>query len=183
LIYVTLILATVILTPAQSPKQPNQLSKQLRLMVKTDHLTYRMSDTLQIETQVMNAGNQDAYIWTGDLCWNPARGLSMQLVAANGFLAKGDLFLDCVPPPPKAGDVYQFIKLEPGAFHGRSDTLKVSELVDKPGSYDLSVTFSSFLSRKFIEEFYARDPISKLPVWTKQEPILKAQPVKLTIIP
>jgi hypothetical protein len=46
------------------------------------------------------------------LCWNIARGLSMYLIAPDGSPAHGDFLFDCVPPPPKEGNVYAFIGLE-----------------------------------------------------------------------
>jgi hypothetical protein len=61
------------------------------------------------------------YIWEWDLCWNFARGLSMYLTTADGTPVRGDFLFDCVPPPPKEGNVYAFIKLEPGRFYGIAD--------------------------------------------------------------
>jgi hypothetical protein len=117
------------------------------------------------------------------MCWNPARGLSLRITAPDGSLAHGNILLDCVPPPPRKGDVYAFLKLEPQNFHGRLSTFKVSDLVNKPGEYDIEATFNSSLSEDFIEEFYSREPISKLPLWTMEKPTVTARQIHITVKP
>jgi len=93
-----------------------------------------------METQLLNTGNEDVCIWEWDLCWNFARGLSMYFTTADGTPVQGNFLFDCVPPPPKEGNVYAFIKLEPGRFYGIADEIKVTDVVSKPGEYDISVT-------------------------------------------
>ena len=85
IVLVYLIIAAM---PSVVAAQVNKVEKQsaptLELTVKTDQQTYRMSDKIRMETQLLNAGNEDVYIWEWDLCWNPARGLSMYLTASDG---------------------------------------------------------------------------------------------------
>jgi hypothetical protein len=100
----------------------------------------------------------------------------------------GDFLLDCVPPPPKPGNVYQFIKIGSGELHGRTDTFKVKDLINKPGEFDIEVTFnsfisSSFISSSFIQKFLVNDPIAKLPVWTMEQPTITASRVHVVINP
>jgi hypothetical protein len=98
---------------AQVNKEDKPASSALQLTVRTDKKTYRMSDKVRMETQLLNTGNEDVYIWEWDLCWNFARGLSMYFTTADGTPVQGNFLFDCVPPPPKEGNVYAFIKLEP----------------------------------------------------------------------
>jgi len=151
------------------------------LTVSTDRQTYRMSETIKMKTRLLNTGNEDVYIWGWDLCWNPARGLSMYVKTPDGSAVHGDFLFDCVPPPPKEGNVYQFVKLAPGRFYGLADDIKVSDIVSKPGEYDIDVTYNSFISRSFIKEFLAHDPISKFPVWTMEEPTITAPRIHITV--
>lgn len=123
-------------------------SPTLQLTVRTDRHTYRMSDKVRMETQLLNTGNEDVYIWEWDLCWNFARGLSMYLTTPDGTPVQGDLLFDCVPTPPKEGKVYAFVKLEPGRFYGIADEIKVTDVVSKAGEYDISVTYNSSISRQ-----------------------------------
>ena len=155
----------------------------LQLTVRTDQHTYRMSDKIRMETQLLNTGNEDVYIWEWDLCWNFARGLSMYLTTPDGTPVQGDFLFDCVPPPPKEGNVYAFIKLEPGRFYGIADEIKVTDIVSKPGEYDIVVNYSSSISRSFIKEFLKHDPISTLPLWTMEQPAIKAPRVRIIIKP
>jgi hypothetical protein len=38
----------------------------------------------------------------------------------------------------------------------------VTDVVSKPGEYDIKVTYNSFISGDFIKKFLGHDPISKL---------------------
>jgi hypothetical protein len=156
-------------------------SQQLELALKADRDSYRLSDTLHLETRVTNVGQSDVYIWEWDMCWNLARGLTMRIVDAQGKDVQGRVLLDCVPPPPRQKDVYQFFKLAQGDFHGRAEAFALSDLVNGPGDYDISATFSGSLSSKWIAEFLGRDPIAKLPLWTMDKPRLASNRVHITV--
>ena len=170
-----------ILSVAQSTS--NQ-SPSLKLSVRTDRQVYRLSEEMILETQVLNVGPRDVYIWESDLCWNPARGFSMYITATKGGSpVSSNVLLDCLPPPPQTGDAYQFIKIKPREFHGTWDALKIKDFVNKPGEYDIEVTFNSFLSDTFIHKYFAGDPIAKLPLWTNDKPPLTAPLVHIVVKP
>jgi len=160
---------------------PSAALPQLLLGLKADRDTYRLSDTLHLETRLTNVGESDVYLWQWDLCWNPARGLTMRVVDSQGKDVQGRVLLDCVPPPPRRGDVYQFFKLARGNFHGRAENFMVSDLVNGPGEYELCATYSSFLSSDWIAEFLAKDPIGKLPLWTMDQPPLVSNRVHIIV--
>ena len=65
----------------------------LELAVRTDRQTYRMSEKIRMEAQLLNTGKEDVYIWDWDLCWNLARGLSMYVTKPDGKAVHGDFFL------------------------------------------------------------------------------------------
>jgi hypothetical protein len=178
-----LMIATVAVPVASQSKELKQAHPVLELTVSTDRSVYRMADTLNLQTQLLNSSDGDVYIWSRDMCWNPVRGFSLRITAPDGSLAHGDILLDCVPPPPRKGDVYAFLKLEPQNFHGRASTFKVSDLVNKPGEYDIEATFNSFLSETTIVEFYSSEPISKLPLWTMEKPTVTARRIHITVKP
>ena|ERR1700739_4038322 len=168
---------------AQVSKVDKPASPVIQLTVRTNQQTYRMSDKIRMETQLLNTGNEDVYIWEWDLCWNFARGLSMHLTTPDGTPVQGDFLFDCVPPPPKEGNVYAFIKLEPGRFYGIANEIKVADVVSKPGEYDISVTYHSSISRSFIKKFLKNDPISTLPVWTMEEPTVETPKMRIIVQP
>jgi hypothetical protein len=85
----------------------------------------------------------------------------MYLSTPDGSPVHGDFLFDCVPPPAKEGDVYSFIKLAPARFYGVADEIKVTDVVNKPGEYDIKVTYNSFSSSKFIKRFLSHDPTQK----------------------
>lgn len=183
-LFVYLIIATMAsAVAAQVNKAEKPAAPVLELAVRTDQQTYRMSDKIRMETRLLNTGNEDVYIWDWDLCWNPARGLSMYLTTPDGSPVHGDFLFDCVPPPPKEGNVYAFIKLEPGRFYGIADEIKVTDVVSKPGEYEISVTYNSFISSRSIKDSLKHDPISKLPVWTMERPTINAPRVHIVVKP
>ena len=184
-IFVLLYLTIAAMTSAvgQSNTVPTPDRAALRLAVRTDRQIYRMSDKIKIETQLLNVGREDVYIWDWDLCWNPARGLSMYVTTPNGAAVHGNFLFDCLPPPPAEGHVYAFIKLEPGRFYGIADEVKVTDVVSKPGQYNIDVTYNSFISRSWINEFLSHDPIAKLPLWTMEQPTIKAHLLRIVVQP
>jgi hypothetical protein len=155
----------------------------LELVLRADRKVYRMSDTLRLETQLRNIGEKDVYIWEWDMCWNPARGLSMRIIGADGKYVQSRVLLDCVPPPPRSGDPYQFVKLAPETFYGHAEGFKLSDLVNKPGEYDFFATFSSFLSSQWVAEGFGNDPISKLLLWTMERPVITSKRIHITVNP
>ena len=65
---------------ARVNKADKPASPTLQLTVRTDQLTYRASDKVRMETQLLNTGNEDVHIWEWDLCRNFARGFRRHLV-------------------------------------------------------------------------------------------------------
>ncbi len=175
-----LILLSSAAAQAHSSAEVTPPRSTLQLTLKADQ-SFRMSDMLRLETRLANVGNEDVYIWEWDMCWNPARGLSMHITEHHGNTVESRVLLDCVPPPPRQGDVYQFIKLAPNAFYGHSEQIRVSDLVNGPGDYDVTVTFNSFLAADFIAKHYTSDPISKLPLWTMESPTLTSNRIHITV--
>jgi hypothetical protein len=95
---------------ARTPN-PTSAHSTLQLILNTEHDLYRISDTLQMETRLANFGDKDVYIWEQDMCWNPAHGLSMRITTSAEKDVQSPFLLDCLPPPPREGDVYQFVKI------------------------------------------------------------------------
>ena|ERR1035438_7727862 len=158
-------------------------ASSLKLEIRTDRRAYRMSEEIVIETQLSNIGASDVYVWNWDFCWNLARGFSLYIKAKDGRPVQSQVLLDCLPPPPKADTPYQFIRIARREFHGTTDTFKVKDFINKPGEYYIEVTFNSFLSRDFIQEYFVNDPIAKLPLWTMDNPTVTAPPIHIVVNP
>jgi hypothetical protein len=79
--------------------------------------------------------------------------------------------------------VYQFFKIEPNRFYGLAEDFKISDLVNGPGEYNISATFSSFLSSKWIAEFFGKEPIGKLPLWTVEQPPVNSNRIHIAVKP
>ena len=156
----------------------NSPSPKLELSLRTDRTSYSMTDKMHIEVQLTNIGNTDVYVWSWIFCWGQGPSLSIRALnnagqwvqPASGFL------LDCVPPPPKANDPTQFIKIEPGRFYGLAEDFPLKDLMDGPGQRTLIVKLGGTLSRDFITGLGYPD----LPYWTSEDRPLTAR-VRLTV--
>lgn len=155
----------------------------LRLSVRVDGHSYQMGDILTLEAQLTNVSDDALFLNEWDLCWNFARGLVLRVIDSRGSDVRTDVLLDCVPPPPRAGDVYRFVKIDSGRFYGSVTEFRIRDLVNQPGEYNLDVKFESSLSAKWVSEFLRNDPISKLPLWTIEKPPLKAPRIHITVMP
>jgi hypothetical protein len=180
-IIAVVLFAAVIPQAGESSDSTSERITKVELTLKAEHDIYRMSDTLQMETRLSNSGSKDVYIWEKDMCWNPARGLSMRITTSAGRYVQSPALLDCLRPPPVAGDVYQFVKIAPRTFYGHVHRFKVSDLVDKPGEYTVFATFNSFLSAHFIAETFQREPIGKL--WTTDIPPITSNRIHIRVRP
>jgi hypothetical protein len=107
----------------------------------------------------------------------------MEIIGADGKDIASPFLPDCLPPPPRQGDAYQFIKLSPGRFYGLAEDIKISELVNRPGEYDVLATFSSFLSSNWIAEYLGNQPIAKLPLWTREQPTVSSNRIHISVKP
>ena len=154
------VFACIVIHLGSYPLRAQSRSVALALTLNADRITYKMSDTLHLEIRLTNIGSEDVYLWDQDMCWNPARGLSMRVMIPDGKEVQSPILLDCLPPPPRQGDSYQFLRIAPHAFYGQVYRFKVAELVNKPGEYTIHATFSSFLSASFIAETLSHDPTS-----------------------
>jgi hypothetical protein len=153
----------------------------LKLSVDTDRSTYRIADTMMLRASLTNIGSADVYLWHWDLCWG-ASGLSMQIVhRSTGQPVQSQFLLDCVPPPPKKGDVYAFTRLHPGEFMGLEARFKLSDFVNKAGEYDVHVQFRSSLNDTQLNTYLSGDPIVGKYVWTRGDGVITAPVVRIAV--
>lgn len=166
-----------------TPDASNPTALPLQLSVRVDRLTYRMSDSMKMETQITNVGHDDVYLYEGSLCYNFARWLRLSVFDAKGTYVQTHFLIDCLPSTPQRGNVYQFVKVEPGRFYGIADDSPIRDLVNEPGEYDMDVSYESCISAEWISKFFGKEPISKLPLWTMEKPILKANRIHFRVVP
>ena len=169
--------------PPSSPKPSEPVVLPLQLSVRVDRQTYRMSDSMKMETQITNIGHDDVYLYEWSLCYNFARWLRLSVFDAKGTYVQTHFLTDCVPPPPQPGDIYQFVRVAPGKFYGIALESPIRDLVNEPGEYYMDVSYESCISAEWISEFFAKEPISKLPLWTMEKPILKANRIHIKVVP
>lgn len=158
-------------------------SLRLSLTIRAERQEYRMSDSVPVEVQLTNTGSRTLYLFD-DVCWNPGNFLTMHVFAPDGKEVSGKLeFLrDCLPPPPSRNDTSRFFRLEPDTFYGVIEKFTVQELVPGPGDYEVVVYYEAALSGASITK-YGGEKIANLPIWTKDQPLLRSNRLHVTIKP
>ena len=156
---------------------------RLSLSIRADQRAYRMSDPVRLETQLTNTGGDTIYLFS-DVCWNPGNFLTIHVFDARGKEVSGhsDFLRDCLPPPPAPNDTTRFFKLEPGTFYGVVEKFDTRELVPGPGEYTMVAHYVSGISKEWISK-YGGDQVAALPIWTREQPQLRSNRLRLAVKP
>lgn len=166
-------------THAEGSRRPLRLS----LAIRADQQAYGMADVVPLSTQFTNVGEGTLYLFD-DVCWNPGNFLTIHVFTAGGkeVSGKSDFLRDCLPPPPSKNDTTRFLKLDPDSFYGVIEKFSVRELVPGPGEYDIVVYYEAALSSDSIRR-YGGDKIATLPIWTRDQPLLTSNRLRITVKP
>lgn len=142
-----------------------------------------MSELVPLEVQLTNMGTGDLYLFD-DICWNPGNFLTMQVFSTDGKEVSPPLeyLRDCLPGPPRRNDISRFFRLEPKTFYGVIENFIVRELVVEPGEYDIVVHYKAALSADWIKK-YGGTKIADLPIWTREQPQLGSNRLRISIMP
>jgi hypothetical protein len=170
--------STQLATPNGEPPR-----HQLTLSVRAMRQVYRLGDKIEFESRLTNTGKVDVYLFD-DLCTGFADGLGLSVYDSAGKEVPrvSDAYLgflpDCIPPPPKPGDMSQFLRLPLGHFYGHTISLKIQDFARKPGEYDFVFEYHPFISASLLAE----SGFPKVSFWTSEEKPLKCR-VRVKVIP
>ena len=186
---VCLLVALVSLCSAQQARNekrspsPHDSSLRLSLTIRADRQVYSLSDAVPLEVQLTNTGPSTLYLFD-DVCFNPGNFLTFEVFTTSGKEVSVPItFLrDCLPPPPRRNDTSSFFRLEPQSFYGVIEKYAVRELVAEPGEYDVVVHYEAALSTDWIAK-YGGAKIVALPVWTREQPVLTSNRLRLSVKP
>jgi hypothetical protein len=179
------ILTLLLLLPATVPgngERSHATSRdetlRLTLSVTTSQHEYRMSDEVRFETQLTNTGNRELYLFD-EPCWN---FLNVQVFTTHDekVAGKPDFIRDCIPPPPGPNDASRFTRLGPGDVQRVAQKFGITELVPKPGEYDIVLLYRSELSAEWVHK-YGGKKITALRIWTSEQPVLKSNRLHLVV--
>ena len=142
-----------------------------------------MSDNVPLEVQLTNTGSSTVYVYD-DVCFNPGNFLTIEVFTASGKEVSVPItFLrDCLPPPPRRNDTSGFFRLESQSFYGIIENYAIRELVAGPGEYDVVVHYEAALSKNWIAK-YGGTKIATLPVWTREQPVLTSNRLRINVKP
>src|ERR1017187_221813 len=156
---------------------------RLSLAIRADQQAYGMADVVPLSTQFTNIGEGTLYLFD-DVCWNPGNFLTIHVFTTGGkeVSGKSDFLRDCLPPPPPQNDVTRFLRLEPGSFYGVIEKFGVRELVPGPGDCDMVVHYETALSSDWVTK-YGGDKVATLPIWTRDQPLLTSNRLRITVKP
>jgi hypothetical protein len=179
LIFVLLSFGTLLQTSQSSgPALHETDTTRLQLTVRTDKQTYSIKSEMLLEVQLTNVGRDTVYVYRWNLCWGQGPALNMRVKDAEGRDVYTSILWDCIPPPPKPGEPSQFIRLEPSNFYGLRNEIKLRQIVNKPGKYQLTIQIGSFPSPEFLKD--AGFP--NLPYWTTLDKPLTRR-ILITVTP
>jgi hypothetical protein len=179
LIFLVLSFLRLVQTPQPStPALHETDTTRLQLTVRTDKQTYSIKDKMLMEVQLTNVGQDTVYVYRWDLCWGRGLALNMRVKDSQGRDVYTAILWDCIPPPPKPDEPSEFIRIEPSNFYGLRDEIKMREIVNRPGEYQLIIQFGSSLSTEFLKD--AGFP--KLPYWTTPDKPLRKS-IHITVSP
>ena len=133
---------------------------------------------MQIEVQLTNAGSDVVYLYRWDLCWGQGPALNLSVEDSAGRGVQTEFLWDCVPPPPRSDEANEFIRIDPSNFYGLSSRIKLREIVNKPGAYNLTIRFGSSLSPEFLKD----GGFPERPYWTTLDKPL-TQKIHITVAP
>ena len=179
LIFPFLSFMSLVQTPQPAGPAPHETdARRLQLTVRTDRQAYSIKGTMLMEVQLTNVGEDTLYVYRWDLCWGQGLALNMRVKDSEGRDVHTTILWDCIPPPPKPDEPSQFIRLEPSNFYGLRDEIKLREIVNKPGKYQLIIQIGSSLSPEFLKD--AGFP--NLPYWTTPDKPLTRR-IRITVTP
>jgi hypothetical protein len=163
-----LLVAPVFSAFAQQAVEPT-----LIVRLRSDKASYSINGNIQLEIVRENAGNHQMIVprWWG---WGWGR-TNIRVFDAKGKTVITTFLADELPPPPQAWD---FIVLDGGQFIGTRLHEPAKHFVDKPGSYEFVVEYTSYLS-----EQYAREAMRMpdAPFWSRERGEVVSNRIKLTV--
>jgi hypothetical protein len=164
------LLSIAILLPAFAQETGQ---KMLTVTLRSDTSTCSIKGNLQLEILRENISSQRLIVprWWG---WGGGR-TNVWVYDANGKEVTTSFLADELPPPPQPWD---FVVLDGGQFVGMRVDEPVTHFVNKPGVYELSVEYTSYLS-----EQYAREAMKMpdAPFWSRERGPVLSNRVKVTI--
>jgi hypothetical protein len=165
-LFLGLLLAATFAVVQHSGASGDQVpTSRLPLTVRADQKVYSLHEKLYLETQVTNVSQETVYLNQWDLCWGQGPALSLSVVDSSGNTVGPGFLLDCIPPPPKPGDMSACMRLNPHMFLGSAHEFVVRDLVNKPGNYTFKIQSGSALTA----EWLAEAGFPKLPYWTRED--------------
>jgi hypothetical protein len=157
----TLALALLLLWSCSTyASQRNLHEPKLAVVVRSAKPTYRLTEEIELEIQLSNAGDEP-FIIRRQLGWGVGR-TQIRVFDSNGKEVFTPFLADELPPPPKEHD---FVELGPNEFFGVRMQEPTTHFVSTPGSYELVVDYSSHLSEQWIR---TNVTIPDVPIWSRE---------------
>lgn len=170
-ILAALILLTCNLAASSQATDPEP---ELAVTLRSTKTSYRISDEIQLEVQLLNAGHQP-FLICRQLGWGYGR-TDIGVFDSKGRQVITTVLADELPPPPVVED---FLKLEPHEFFGVLVQEPIRNFVNAPGTYQFVVNYTSHVS-----EEWARDRLKlPLPFWSRERGTVQSKRVTIIVTP
>jgi hypothetical protein len=166
-----LILLTCSLAASSQSRDPEP---ELAVTLRSMKASYRITDEIQLEVQLLNAGHR-SFLIRRQLGWGYGR-TDIGVFDAKGKQVVTTVLADELPPPPVAED---FLKLDPHEFFGVLVQEPITNFVNAPGTYRFVVNYTSQVS-----EEWARDYLKlPMPFWSRERGTVQSKRVTIVVTP
>ncbi len=146
---------------------------KLKVRLRTGSSLYSISGNIQLEIVRENTGSGQLIVprWWG---WGGGR-TNVWVYDAQGNEVTTTFLADELPPPPAPWD---FVVLNPGEFVGMSVHEPLKHFVNKPGTYEFVVEYTSYLSEKFARKAMK---MPDAPFWSRERGSTLSNRIRVTV--
>jgi hypothetical protein len=150
-----------LLLPVSAPSATQSAKNEEPMLTATltsDKVGYTLADDIRLDVRVANAGRSQLTV-LGELLWGHAGGLVLRVSDASNREIPAKALDDDVVVPSTLADRNSFVVLSPNHYLGTTRVERLSELVEKPGTYFIQVEYVSPVPREFGQgpDFWSRE--------------------------
>lgn len=169
---VSIALLLVNLSAAESPVLACDFKPDLELRLQADRESYELSSEIELEVRLTNSGTSPVTVFA-HLLWGRMGGMMLHIRDENGLPVHGRFLDHDMVAPAWLADSAHYVRLNPRHFLGVSRVDRVSDLVEKPGRYEIYVQYLSPVPGKF-----APTP----GFWSREQGELGSAPITIEVV-
>lgn len=125
-------------------------AQRVTAVIRTDRDAYSLTDTVKLDFRLQNTGHERVYIDRRMFWGGLAGGLKLIIAERAGKPVPSPGLNDALMPPPKEGDSFILIPLDPGFSYGTGLDMPVRKHFRDIGRYSIQVVYQSRLPKELV---------------------------------